>query len=225
MLVRTDALVIGRDDHEIGRVLLEHIARRQLRECRGLAGSPAARSAPARRCAAAAAGTSGCAAPASHRACAAPAPGMPPAGHRRSAAPARDPPQVGQIGQRARLERLAPREVVPGQRRELLLEQPAQAAQLLATDGSPLCRRRRPRNRIASAGSLTQRSGRLALTWPRCADPRSAPASAALALQLLQCRALELLERRGLGERALPGGQLEVNRGADLHALRELARC
>ncbi len=49
LLVRAESLIIGGDHHQVGRVLLEHIARRELRERRGLAGTRQARSAPARR--------------------------------------------------------------------------------------------------------------------------------------------------------------------------------
>ena len=82
--------------------------------------------------------------------------------------------QVGQIGQRARLERLAAREIIPGQRRELLLEQVAQAAQLLADRaiGAAPPGRRRASRAVPRAGFATATAGAMD---DRAARPRRPP--------------------------------------------------
>ena len=51
LLVRAEALIVGGNQHQIGRILLEHVARRELGRASWSCPTPAARSAPARRCA------------------------------------------------------------------------------------------------------------------------------------------------------------------------------
>jgi hypothetical protein len=124
--------------------------------------------------------------------------------------------EIGKIGQRPRLQRLAPREIVPGQRRELLLQQRTQAAQFLA-DRAIRASRFRTGKYIGEQRLLVDRTQHRRCAFHARSDARI------FTLQILQCGAPELLQLGGFGQRALARRQFQVHGRADLDPLRRRA--
>ena len=123
--------------------------------------------------------------------------------------------EIGEISQRPRLERLAPREIIPGQRRELLLQQRTQAAQFLA-DRASRASDFRTGKYIGEQRLLVDR------TQHRCAFHAGSDVRF-FALQILHCATPELLHLGGFGQRALPGRQFRIHGCADFDPLRRRA--